>query len=91
MVNIKHTGGNIKFVYTKEDDDRIESEDTPYTKEFKEALRKHRGERVINNVSEISRKQTYTTYTKSKYSYAIFYWIIGLIVIGFVLWKFLFK
>ncbi len=40
---IKHTGGSKEFHYTSEDIQRIESEDTDSTREFKESLRKWRG------------------------------------------------
>lgn len=40
---IRHTGGSKEFHYTKEDIERIESQDTDSTKEFKEALGKWKG------------------------------------------------
>src|SRR3989344_568865 len=40
---IRHTGGSKEFHYNSEDIERIESEDTDSTREFKESLRKWRG------------------------------------------------
>jgi len=45
-----HTGGTKEFVYTDEDRKRIESEDTEYTREFKDALRAHRNKKFHQKI-----------------------------------------
>ena len=56
MGEISHTGGTQEFSYTKEDSERIRSEDTDSTKDFKDAYDGWRGER---KESELARKSLY--------------------------------
>lgn len=59
---IRYTGGSKEFHYTKEDIERIESQDTDSTREFKDALHKWRGSvkyRILKIFRHISPRSYY--------------------------------
>ena len=80
------TGGEKEFVYTKEDTERIQSEETESTKEFKKALEswyeKNNAEKLIaNKKREILLKILMRTGIV----------VLGLAIALFFIWQFFFN
>jgi len=85
MTHTRKTGGLKEFRYSKEDDKRIESQDTESTKEFKESLSKHYDESPQRKKRLVQKEAVYHRKiegAKRKYFVKRVLWYCLLIITG---------